>query len=196
MLEQTWEWDLLKSKFAKSPGGILLVIGAFLVVIGLPLFGLVYLLPHREMEAAKQWRQTLCTIVSSQVKESHDSEGSSSYTLRVSYRYQSQDSAAGVNSGDELTNDTYNLWLTEAHGSPAPVQAIVDRLAPGTTVPCYYDPHHPRSSAIERAAPPIFRYFIWLGLFPVLGFGLLAAGLFRRRRSAAHPGSNPPPAAT
>jgi hypothetical protein len=149
------------------------------------------------MEAAKQWRQTRCTIVSSEIKTKRDPEEvGGKYWLELSYRYQSQDSADGVRSGEELTHDCYDLWFRETFEDHALVQAFADRLKPGTTVPCYYDPQHPRTATIERAPRPMFRYFILLGVYPVVGLGFLVAGLIQRLRRASRPGNAPPPATT
>jgi hypothetical protein len=129
--------------------------------------------PALRIAAAKHWSTTTCRIESSGLSSSRTSYangraqttragGSRTYMVSVRYSY--------VLGGRTYLGDRYNFNIVHTQGSASKL-AILDSLARGARVPCYYDPAKPSDSVIDRT--PFAE--MWWGLFglPFIGLGLL-----------------------
>jgi hypothetical protein len=118
------------------------------------------LAPMAKVWQARRWTQQGCTVVSSGVRG-----GGETYAVDVVYRY-----AVG---GVPYTGTRAQFTGGESSGRDAK-QRVVDRLVPGSTVPCWVDPRRPDQSVLDRGLTAD----MWFGLIPGLFVLLGALGLY------------------
>jgi hypothetical protein len=145
----------------------------------------VFLWPIVEIVQARNWRETSCTILSSEVQTHSGSKGSRTYSVAVSYEYFVDD--------QRYVSTRYKFMGGSSSGYDGKAE-IVQRLGPGTKTVCYVNKHNPADAVLERGFPPSFR--VHPVIFAVIGAGGLY-GTFvykgsrsrsRRRRGAARGG--------
>lgn len=165
----------MKSSSLAGPGCAYGVLGLFAV------FGLVFagfgLVPLRELWRAQSWTPTPCTILSSDVAEVSDSDGST-YRVEVTFRYE----VGGV----ERVSDRYRVSRMSSSGR-AGKQRVVDALPPGTETTCFVNPDDPSEAVLRRDSGGEW-IFVAAGL-GFSAFGLVLAVFTRRRarRTVAAP---------
>ncbi len=113
--------------------------------------------------ATYRWHATSATIETSGVE--HTGEDEEPYSLAVTYSY----SYHGV----DLVSSQVALAGRTSSDYDA-LQREVFRLAPGSSVTCYVDPHHPEQAVLERRSP----VFGLLTLFPLIFVAIGAVGLY------------------
>lgn len=142
------------------PAGCLILFFGLFFVIGAGLFYFMFIRPVGLVLAARSWQETPCTIVSSRVAESSDSDGTT-YKVDITFAY-----AAG---GGEYRSSRYDFLDVSSSGYDGK-KAVVDRYPPGSRAICYVDPEDPGRAVLNRNFSPIYL----IGLFPLI---FLFAGL-------------------
>lgn len=146
-----------------SPGCLVVFFALFLAVGG----ALSYLFlwkPWSGWLAARSWQPTPCTVVSSQVGESSDSDGTT-YKVDITFTY-----AAG---GGEYRSSRYDFVGAYSSGYDGKA-AVVARHPPGTETTCWVDPVHPAEAVLSRD----FSLIYLIGLFPLIFVAVGAGGIW------------------
>lgn len=136
-----------------SPGCLIFFFGIFFLV-GAGLFYYIFVRPVGRIVAARSWQETPCTIVSSQVGESSDSDGTT-YRVDVTFSYKVD--------GQERQSSRYDFTEGSSSGYDGK-KAVVDRYPPGSETVCYVDPADPAMAVIDRG----FSAKYLIGLFPLI----------------------------
>lgn len=134
--------------------------GIFLLV-GIGATGAM-LWPIVEIFRAKEWRETPCTILTSEVRTHSGSKGSKTYSVDVSYEYFVDD--------QRYVSTRYKFMTSSSSGYDSKAE-VVQRLAPGTKTVCYVDKRNPAEAVIERG----FTADIFLAFIPMI-FAVIGAG--------------------
>lgn len=144
-----------------SSGCLVAFFGLFFVV-GAALFYFMFIRPVGLVLAARSWQETPCTIVSSNVAESYDSDdGGTTYKVDITFAYRAE--------GGERRSNRYDFMDAYTSGYDGK-KAVVDRHPPGSRTVCYVDPEDPGRAVMSRGFSPKYLF----GLFPLL---FLFAGL-------------------
>lgn len=166
--------------------GCMIPFGLLFTVAGI---AIVYFLTVRPMllyNASLGWAEVPCTILSSGLDESTDSDGT---TARVAVRYRY------VWDGRTYEGDRYDFSSGRTNVGMGAMRRAVEALPPGTETTAFVDPDDPASAVLNRNLPT----GTWLGavflLFPVFGIGMVVAA-FRMRRTAFATAVSPLGAAT
>lgn len=142
--------------------------------MGMLFFVLGCVIPVMQAINSRGWRETPCTITSSELEISSDSDGTS-YAPKIKYRYSLD--------GGEFNGDRYSFFKLSAGRKWA--QSIVDRYPVGTTVKCFYDPQQPSQAVLDRSMgiyPIVVGGFTML--FVIVGLGVIFFG-FRTPQTSA-----------
>ncbi|MFW6060110.1 MAG: DUF3592 domain-containing protein [Phycisphaeraceae bacterium] len=161
--------------------GTLGLVGFFSIffIAGAAFFYFIFLAPVMNIMAAKEWVATPCVIERSELESHRDSEGDTTYSIEMTYRYEY--------GGRSYRGDRY--WFVRGSSSNySGRKAIVDAHAPGTETTCYVDPDHPSQAVIERGFPNE----LWFGLFPLLFVlvglgGMIGVPVYQWRKSQRDP---------
>lgn len=143
-----------------APVGCMVLFFGLFFLVGAGLFYYIFVRPVGLIVAARSWQETPCTIVSSRVAESSDSDGST-YRVDITFSY----TADGV----ERQSSRYDFMEGSSSGYDGK-KAVVDRYPPGSRAICYVDPEDPGRAVLNRDFSAIYL----IGLFPLL---FLFAGL-------------------
>ncbi len=143
----------------QSPGCLVLFFGLFLAV-GCVLSYFILWRPWSQWIASRFWEETPCRIVSSQVEESSDSDGST-YKVDITYTYV-------VEGAGEVRGSNYDFMKVSSSGYDGKA-AVVARYPPGTQTTCWVNPKNATESVISRD----FSLTYLIGLFPLI---FVAAG--------------------
>lgn len=157
-----------------GPGCLVLFFGIFLA-IGLVFSYFFLWKPWSLWISARSWEATPCRIVSSQVAESSDSDGST-YRVDITYTYV-------VEGGGEQQGSNYDFMKVSSSGYEGKA-AIVARYPPGTETTCWVNPKNATESVINRG----FSWTYLLSLFPLVFVAAGAGGIIwalRHGRKAA-----------
>lgn len=148
-----------------------ILFGLIFTLIGAAVFAGMVAVPLYRAWDARDWAAAECTIEHSEVVERTDSDGDTTYGVEVRYRY--------VVDGRTYRAARHDFTDGTRTSSAARPRAIVARLPPGRTVPCWYDPADPTQATIERTG--------WIGLiglvplaFVLIGVAVIAQALRRR----------------
>lgn len=131
-------------------------------LLGTIFFHMLFAQPLYNLIDSRSWAPATCTILTSEVTTSTDSDGSDTYRVAMTYSYDF--------AGRALQGDRYDFSDISSSGyaSKAEISAL---HPPGAQVPCWVDPEAPEHSVIHRD-PGLW---ILIGLLPVLfmvvGFG-------------------------
>lgn len=142
-------------------------LGCFFVVFALLglAFSSFFLLAIVEVVRARDWRETPCTILTSEVQSHSSSKGGPTYSVAVTYEY--------VVDEQHYTSSRYKFMSGSSSGYEGK-KAIVDRLGPGTKAVCYVNRHDPADAVIERG----FTGDIAIGCIPLIFVAIGVGGLF------------------
>lgn len=110
---------------------------------------------------SRDWVMTQCTIISSQVEQSHDSEDGTTFRVAARYRYGYADHT--------FTGNRYS-WSTHYNSGYSAKREIVDQLQPGTQATCYVNPTNPSESVMDRSLG-------WEAAFALLPLAFVVMGL-------------------
>ena len=124
----------------QSTGCLVLFFGIFLA-IGCALAYFLLWLPMSRFVAAQGWQQVPCTIESSQVAESSDSDGST-YSVAVTFTYKGSD-------GREYRSSRYDFMDVSSSGYDDKA-AVVAQYPVGMRTTCWADPENPGEAVLRR----------------------------------------------
>jgi hypothetical protein len=130
----------------------------FLMSLG---FTAVFLRPVVKIVQARDWNETPCTILSSQV-ETHKGSKGTTYSVGVSYEYFVHD--------QRYVSTRYKFMSGSSSGYDGKAQ-IVQGLRPGTKTVCYVNRRDPAEAVIERG----FTADLMFGFIPLV-FAVIGAG--------------------
>jgi len=139
----------------------------FILIGGLVFYG-AFVRPAVRILEARNWTETPCRIVSSQVG-SHSGKGTT-YSVDIIFAYNV--------GGRGFTSAHYNFMGGSSSGY-AGKREIVDRYPPGLQTVCYVNPSDPSDAVIEQR----FTNDMLFGLFPLVFVGIGTAGLIWRKKT-------------
>lgn len=162
----------IRSARPVATGCLGFVFGGIFMLLGGGLFVWLSGYPILHWQEAQSWTETSCTILSSEVYESSDSDGST-YGIAIRYAYFFE--------GKEYDANRYNFFGGTSSGR-ANKQAVVDQYPAGSKAVCYVNPENPEDVVLSRA---------WTNAYLVGCFGLLfffaglavAIGMLRTARN-------------
>ena len=146
--------------------GCAIIFGAFFLLIGAGLFWPIFLSPALKSWAARNWRQTDCTIISSAVKERRGSK-SDTYRPDIHYRY-------SLN-GAEFNGDRYSFSTAYVSGNWA--HNVVAKFPAGSNTVCYYNPKKLHESVLNRNLDWHTYLSLFLLVFVAVGIGIIIVGI-------------------
>lgn len=151
--------------------------GSYLLLIG----------PLLQINAARSWPSTQCTVISSEVRHhASDSDSGTTYSVQILYSY--------VVAGVEFRSDRYNFMSGSSSGYEGK-RAIVDAHPPGSSFLCFYDPDKPEHSVIDRGVSWMLAFglvplpFLLVGLAGFVGFA--RSSPTPQRASSSNPVATP-----
>lgn len=139
--------------------GCLVAFFALFLLAGLGVLWFAGLRPASRAWAAREWRETPCRILKSEVGE-HRGDDSTTYSVDVLYAY--------AVDGRQYKSSRYDFLGGSSSGYEGKA-AVVERLPAGTETVCWVDPADPTSAVVERG----FHKGYLVGLF---GLPFLLAG--------------------
>jgi len=169
----------------KGRGCLGVFFGIFLL-IGLGATGAM-LLPIADILQARSWRETSCTILSSEVETHRGSKGSKTYSVAVSYEYLVDD--------QRYVSTRYKFVSGSTSGYDGKAE-IVERLQPGTKTVCYVSRKNPAEAVIERGfTADIFLAFIPMIFAVIGGGGIYGVFFYKAKPRPVRPNAGLPAAA-
>ncbi len=157
-----------------------LIVGFFgiFAIVGLAAAYFLTWKPISRIVAAREWVETECVVVSSDV-EAHQGSDSTTYRVDIHYTYEAE--------WQTYDGHRYDFSVGSSSGYDGKAR-VVESLPPGSEASCYYNPLKPSESVINREPGS----YLWWGLFPLpflaVGLGGLIASLFSLKSGGAHPG--------
>jgi hypothetical protein len=168
---------------AKQPIGCLVAFFGIFLVVGCAVSYFVLWRPMSRFVAAQSWQPVPCTIESSQVEESSDSDGST-YKVAVTFAYTGSD-------GREYRSSRYDFMAVSSSGYDGKA-AVVARYPVGMRTTCWADPENPSEAVLSRD----FSLTYLLGLFPLIFVAVGGGGIIwvlrqgRKKAATAGPGAS------
>lgn len=163
----------------QTPTGCLIPFFGIFLVAGLAVSYFILWKPWSTWIASRSWQATPCTVVSSQVEESSDSDGST-YRVDITYTYV-------VEGAGEIRGSNYDFMKVSSSGYDGKA-AIVAQYPPGTETTCWVNPENATESVLNRD----FSWSYLLGLLPLIfvavGGGGIVWVLRQGRKPAAQAG--------
>ena len=133
--------------------------------------------PILKTRAAKTWTETQCRILSSEVEEHTDEDGTS-YKPRIKFEFE--------HDGLRHEGDDYSFSIMSGESQWA--RQIVKQYRPGEQHTCYFDPNDPNDSVLNRemdwSASGFFLPVFIPSIFLLIGLGISAFALFGPSLSA------------
>jgi hypothetical protein len=153
-----------------SPAGAIIF---FLLFFGMgSLFEyIIFIYPMGRCYEAKNWLETPCHIISSQVKSHHGSKGGNTYSVDMNFSYE-------FNNHKYISN-RYDFTLGSSSGYDSKA-AVVNNYPPGKDTLCYVNPAAPNEAVISRDIDKVL-YFI--ALFPLIFIIIGLVGLVSSLKS-------------
>lgn len=139
------------------------IIGLLILIGGLIGTWFALIQPLLKHSAAQAWPQTACKIVSSTVKVSRDSDGTT-YRPEIKYQY--------TVAGKPYESERVSFLKFTGSSNRRSADETVRRYRAGAMTNCFYNPDQPDESTLERE----FTHWIWLMLFPAV-FVLVGGGM-------------------
>lgn len=168
--------DLLPTsqRVGKNKGrAALLLLGVVFTLVGGGISYFLVIKPLLNIRAAESWQPVPATVVSSQVKTHHDSDGNT-YSVDILYEYEQQ--------GQTYRSNRYSFFggSSSAYHSK---KRIVDHHPTGKQITIYVDPQNPASAVIERGYGEEWWIMFIPLVFLLVGLGMLVGGLFYKGSS-------------
>jgi hypothetical protein len=143
------------SNSAKRGGIGVALFGSFFALFGFGFFIPVFCLPMIHIIEARTWREVPCTVLHSEVVSHAGSKGGSTYSIKISFKYDFGDI--------HYVATRYDFSVGSSSGRDYR-QAIVRRLHRGAHAVCYVNPNRPAEAVIDRGMPRD----MWFGLIPLI----------------------------
>ena len=153
-----------KTDIADPPGCNSYLFGGFFLIFTVAGLAMAYFLtirPVMDLISARAWETVSCTVVSSEVESSSESDGDT-YRIAITYTYAFQ--------GLSFNGDRYDFSIGSSSGYEGKAE-VVEAHPPGMVTLCFVNPDNPAISVINRS-PGL--YLLW-GLFS-LPFLLIGIG--------------------
>jgi uncharacterized protein DUF3592 len=153
------------------------VFGMFLLMGG----GISYVFligPILHIMVARNWIETPCVVLSSQVGSHRGSKGGTTYSVDIRYAYGFE--------GHPYVSARYQFFQGSTSGYERK-REIVGSYRPGQQAVCFVDPNDPRSAVLERG----FTSDLYLGLIPLVFLVIGGVGFtytirsMRKRKTAS-----------
>ncbi len=173
---QQWDGSNIQTKLSSATAVSERKSNSKLGVIGLRIFGLVFLLiggvatwfvavkPMLEARAAQSWTAIPCTIETAAVESHRGSKGGYTYNIKVRYRYEFDER--------KYLGERYNFSTGSSSGHDWREKAVQQLRAEPSPV-CFVNPSDPNESVLKRELGSD----AWFGLIPLI-FVLVGAGIF------------------
>lgn len=158
-------------------GCVLYAFFGIFFVAGSVMFYFFTISPLWSVYAARDWNETPCTVISSEVKR-HRGDDSDTFSIEITYRYQ-------VN-GQQFTGDRYDFVDMSTSGRSSK-QRVVKAHPPGLQTLCYVNPDDAEDSVLERG----LTVDMWWGLFPIPFLAMGLGGLIFTPRLTSSKSSSP-----
>jgi hypothetical protein len=143
---------------SRAVGGI--VFGIFILLGGV-MFYFLTVRTYLRVQAARNWNETPCVVVSSEVRTHHSDDGDT-YSVYIVYEYEVR--------GQTYRADRYDFMGGSSSGR-ASKRDIVRQHPPGRKTICYVNPDDPSDAVLVRG----FVLNMLIGLLPLV-FLLVGAG--------------------
>lgn len=134
--------------------GVLILFSLFFI-IGSIIFFFLGLRPLVKIILARDWNETPCKIISSQVGSHRGSKGGRTYSIDIIYSYE-------VNGRTYNSEDYYFLNFSSSGYSSK--KAVVRKYPTGKTAVCYVNPNDPEEAVLNRG----FEWVLLIGLIPLV----------------------------
>ncbi|MFO0939430.1 MAG: DUF3592 domain-containing protein [Pirellulales bacterium] len=135
--------------------GCLFIFGLVFFLAGLAAFVAVIVAPLFITIQAQSWREVPARILSSEIDESRDSDGTT-YRADIKFEYEFENRV--------YTSNTWNTEWATTYGSHSGAVAAVKRFPAGSNHPCYLNPSKPERAVLDRS----FQWGNLWGLFTLL----------------------------
>jgi hypothetical protein len=148
--------------------GCLVLFGLVFALIGGVALWFTFVRPVSRFVAAQSWQETPCVIVESQILESSDSDGGSTYKPDIHFTYTFE--------GGEYRSNRYNFIDVSSSGRGGK-EEIVAYYSPGLHTVCWVNPENPSEAVLKKD----FSATYLLGLIPIVfllaGVGIMTMGV-------------------
>jgi len=138
-----------------------MLFGAVFALVGGALLVFWFLPTITKSLASSGWKETPCTVISSQVKSHSDNDGTT-YSVDIFYRY--------VFNGREYRSNRYEVFSASSSGRRAKA-AVVKQHPPGSATVCFVNPENPQEAVLKRGVG-------WSVLFGIVPIAFLLLGLW------------------
>lgn len=158
-----------RSGSGNKTGGkrFLILFGGLFFTVGLLFFYFFTIRPLQKCHAAKSWQTASATVLSSEVKSHRDSDGDTTYSIYIRYKYQFNNTP--------YTNDRYSFLEGSSSGYDSKAKIVHSHPA-GKKITIYVNPENPSDSVINRS----MKWILIIGLFPlvfvVVGAAIMIGG--------------------
>src|SRR5215213_9577168 len=119
--------------------GCLVLFGLVFALIGGVALWFTFVRPMSRLVAARSWQETPCVIAESQVLESSDSDGGSTYKPDIHFTYTFE--------GREYRSNRYNFIDVSSSGRGGK-EEIVAYYSPGLHTVCWVNPENPSEAVL------------------------------------------------
>lgn len=154
MTSLTWRGD----GSSRNPTGCLALFFLIFLGAGGAILWFLFARPALKVVKAQSWPAVDCSVVESQVEESSDSDGGTTYRAKVVAAYSFN--------GDEHRSGSYDFSGSVYSSGYEGKAKIVSRYPVGTRTTCFVNPESPSEAVISRE----FRATYLFGLFGLLFF--------------------------
>jgi len=165
---------------APAPSGPLktsLLVPFVLLLAGGVGFFFTAIRPFFQGMAARDWVETPCHILSSEVKRSAGSKGGSTYRPEINYTYQVD--------GRQYQSDRYQFGFRTSSSGRESKAAVVARYPRGKMAVCYVDPHNPQEAVLDRTPFPGDFFTLFPLIFVVGGVVWMVSAIRNRAQVVA-----------
>jgi hypothetical protein len=154
-----------------------LAVFSFVFVLGTVVFYFSVAQPMLNVLAARSWRPTSCTIISSRVQSHHGKD--TTYQIDILYAYEFD--------GHQYRSSRYHFMVGSTSGYEGKA-AVVRQNPPGAKRMCYVNPRQPDDAVLERGLTDEMWFFLIPAAFVAVG----AAGIIGSLRKLRASGSDAP----
>lgn len=156
--------------------GCLFLFGLVFFAAGLVAFSATIVAPLWITIRAQSWREVPATILSSEIDESHSSDGTT-YRADIKFQYDFENQT--------YTSKTWNTEWATTYGSRSSATAALQRFPVGTNHPCYVNPNNPERAVLDRSFQLSNLWGLLTLLFIIIGGAVMFGALKPASKSDA-----------